>query len=463
MAKGSLLRALLSGAYSLAWTAATPFLRRHKRLREGFMWRLVPEDWSGPVTRTGSGDTEKTVHAEADIWLQAASGGEAYLVWELLSRIAAQREQAGTPEPLRVLATTWTRQGLEVLQGMAIRLKEAHPWLTVRATFFPLDAPGLMRKALEQARPRVVGLLETELWPGLMLACAKRRIPVLLLNGRMTDKSLKGYLKLDAVAPGFWDGMGPEHVCAISRADAVRFARLFGEDKVEIVPNIKFDRAVAATADDVSDALRTLLPPELHARQTILLASVREQEEPALLSAIQALHAHDAPTIIVAPRHMHRVKPWQALLASAKLPAVMRSKQEGPIPAGSIVIWDTFGELGQLYRLADAVFVGGSLSPLGGQNFLEPLALGKRPCCGPHLDNFAWALEPSEEGASDSLEALGLLERGENAKAIVALLRARLDAPADAADVQERFRAWLAPRLGGSERCAKKLLEAMER
>ena len=160
---------------------------------------------------------------------------------------------------------------------------------------------------------------------------------------------------------------------------------------------------------------------------------------------------------------MHRVKPWQALLASAKLPAVMRSKQEGPIPAGSIVIWDTFGELGQLYRLADAVFVGGSLSPLGGQNFLEPLALGKRPCCGPHLDNFAWALEPSEEGASDSLEALGLLERGENAKAIVALLRARLDAPADAADVQERFRAWLAPRLGGSERCAKKLLEAMER
>ena len=140
MAKGSLLRALLSGAYSLAWTAATPFLRRHKRLREGFMWRLVPEDWSGPVTRTGSGDTEKTVHAEADIWLQAASGGEAYLVWELLSRIAAQREQAGTPEPLRVLATTWTRQGLEVLQGMAIRLKEAHPWLTVRATFFPLQA-----------------------------------------------------------------------------------------------------------------------------------------------------------------------------------------------------------------------------------------------------------------------------------------------------------------------------------
>ena len=94
---------------------------------------------------------------------------------------------------------------------------------------------------------------------------------------------------------------------------------------------------------------------------------------------------------------MHRVKPWQALLSGAKLPAVMRSKQEGTIPAGSIVIWDTFGELGQLYQLADAVFVGGSLAPLGGQNFLEPLALGRIPCCGPHLDNFAWTLEPSGE------------------------------------------------------------------
>ena len=463
MAKCNVLCTLLGGAYSLAWTAATPFLRRHKRLQEGFSWRLVPEDWSGPVSRTDSGGTDKIVHTEADIWLQAASGGEAYLVWELLSRIVAQREQAGVPAPLRVLATTWTRQGLEILQGMTRNLQEAHPWLSVRATFFPLDSPVLMARALEQARPRVVGLLETELWPGLMLACAKRRIPVLFLNGRMTDRSLKGYLRLDAVAPDFWKDLAPEHVCAISRSDAGRFAQLFGEDKVEVVPNIKFDRAAAVPDAEVSDALRALLPPELHARQTVLLASVREQEEPALLSVVQALHAHDAPTILIAPRHMHRVKPWQALLAGAGLPAVMRSKQEGPLPAGSIVIWDTFGELGQLYRLADAVFVGGSLSPLGGQNFLEPLALGKLPCCGPHLDNFAWALEPSEEGAADSLEELRLLQRGENAKAVVSLLQARLDAPADADDVRERFRVWLAPRLGGTDRCAGKLLEVLER
>ena len=342
-----------------------------------------------------TGDGSASSHTRSDIWLQAASGGEAYLVWELLAHLAVLCEKQGTPEPLRVLATTWTRQGLDILQDMSGKLHEKHPWLSVRSAFFPLDAPKLMEKALDQVRPRVVGLLETELWPGLMLACEKRHVPMLILNGRMTDKSLRGYLKLEAAIPGFWESIAPKHVCAISKADAGRFARIFGGDRVEAVPNIKFDRATATAIPAVSDPLLKLLPPELHARQTVLLASVREQEEPALLSVIQTLRAHDAPTIVVAPRHMHRVKPWQALLSGAKLPAVMRSKQEGTIPAGSIVIWDTFGELGQLYQLADAVFVGGSLAPLGGQNFLEPLALGRIPCCGPHLDNFAWALEPS--------------------------------------------------------------------
>ena len=453
-----MLRALLSGAYSLAWAAARPFLRRNKRLQEGFSQRLVPDGW--PTTETDCG--KKSTPAETDIWLQAASGGEAYLVWELLAHLALLCEKKGAPEPLRVLATTWTRQGLEILQDMAGNLHEKHPWLSVSATFFPLDAPKLMEKALDQVRPRVVGLLETELWPGLMLACEKRRVPMLILNGRMTDKSLRGYLKLDAVIPGFWEALSPKHICAISKADAERFARLFGNDKVEAVPNIKFDRASATATAAVSETLLKLLLPELHARQTALLASVREQEEPALLSVIQTLHAHGAPTIIIAPRHMHRVKPWQALLSGAKLPFVMRSKQEKTIPAGAIVIWDTFGELGQLYQLADAVFVGGSLAPLGGQNFLEPLALGRVPCCGPYLSNFAWALEPSGEAGQDSLEDLGLLLLGENAKAISALLQTQLANPAQHDAIRERFQGWLSRRLGGSARCAQRLLDEME-
>lgn len=463
MAKSTFLRMVLRGAYGLAWSLARPFLRRHKRLQEGFAWRLVPEDWSGPATHTGSGDAEKITYAEADVWIQAASGGEAYLVWELLEHLAARREAAGRPEPLRVLATTWTRQGLEILQGMAVKLHEAHPWLNARATFFPLDAPGVMGRALEQARPRVVALLETELWPGLLMACEKRRIPVLVLNGRMTEKSLRHYLKLDAVEPDIWKDMAPAQVCAISKADGERFAALFGADRVETAPNIKFDRAAAAPAvSDVSESLRALLPPELHAGKTVLLASVREEEESAVLSIVQSLRAASAPTIIIAPRHMHRAKPWLTLLQGAQIPAAARSRQEGAVPAASVIVWDAFGELAQLYRLADAVFVGGSLAPLGGQNFLEALALGKIPCCGPHLDNFAWALEESAPGAGDSLEALGLLRLGQDSRAIASLLQEQIEKLADSAIVRERFREWLAPRLGGSDRCARAVLERLE-
>ena len=209
-----------------------------------------------------TGDEGASPRTKVDIWLQAASGGEAYLVWELLAHLAVLCEKQGTPEPLRVLATTWTRQGLDILQDMSGKLHEKHPWLSVRSTFFPLDAPKLMEKALDQVRPRVVGLLETELWPGLMLACEKRHVPMLILNGRMTDKSLRGYLKLEAAIPGFWESIAPKHVCAISKADAGRFARIFGGDRGEAVPNIKFDRATATAIPAVSDPLLKLLPPD---------------------------------------------------------------------------------------------------------------------------------------------------------------------------------------------------------
>ena len=440
----SILRTLIGGAYGLSWTAARPLLRRHKRLRDGFDSRLVPSGWPADP-----GDSRPL---RTDIWLQAASGGEAYLVWELLRHFATLH---GPGKDMRVLATTWTKQGLETLQKMRAMLEAEHPWLEIRTAYFPLDAPEIMRRAVAQARPRVVGLLETELWPGLMLACRKQNVPMIILNGRMTEKSLRNYLRLEAA--GFWSAMPPEHVCAISQADAERFARLFDARRVEVVPNIKFDRAAAAGSISVSGELLRLLPREAHAGRTVLLASVREQEEPELLATIRALREEN-PTVIIAPRHMHRVPAWQKLLEGK---GVLREGRTAPFDAGSLVIWNTFGELGQLYQCADAVFVGGSLAPLGGQNILEPLALGRVPCTGPYLDNFAWALEPC--GGHDSLEALGLLRRGSDGGGIAGLLRDQLALPEAADAVRGRFRNWLAPRLGGSERCAGRLLELLDR
>ena len=461
--------AALSGLYGLAWRLARPLLRRHKRLRDGFSWRLAPEGWSAPPAERGQAGA-----AQVDVWVQAASGGEAYLAWELLRHLAGGG-------PLRVLVTTWTRQGLEVLHGMAENLRREHPELSIRVTLFPFDEPRLMRKALDMARPRTIVLLETELWPGLLLAAARRNIPVLILNGRMTEKSLRHYRFLERLCPGFWQSVAPDAALAISDADAARFAALFGGQRTTVVPNIKFDRCLQARpgavppeqapnsgsaqssisgAPGVSGALASLLPRGARG-PWLLLASVREEEEEKLMETIRLLRrprSGPAPSIIVAPRHMHRVSAWKERLATLQEGGPLIRSRLGGEGNGAkeqdpaLILWDAFGELTALYELADAVFVGGSLAPLGGQNFLEALALGKVPCCGPHLENFAWALAPEKE---DDLQTLGLLQICRSPEALASALLGQAEAAVPPEDVRKRFHAWLAPRLGGAARCAE--------
>lgn len=476
--------------YGLAWRLARPALRRHKRLAEGFAWRLVPPDWSGKAGATGQ-------PGRVDVWIQAASGGEAYLAWEILERLA-------DGAPLSALVTTWTRQGLEVLHGMAEKLRQAHPELTVRVTLFPLDQPSLMARALDQARPKAIALLETELWPGLLLAAADRRIPVYVLNGRMTEKSLRNYLRLERLCPGFWRSVAPRRASAVSEADAGRFAALFGPERVDAAPNIKFDRCLPPDClpDGSGDKARPAppcregddsLPPDRPTRPLILLASVREEEEEALMAVIRRLRrpsgtmpgktqdtiaGGDAPTLVIAPRHMHRVSAWKERLAGMEGGYTLRSRLEinpaGGTAArqavsacpGGIILWDAFGELAALYASADAVFVGGSLAPLGGQNFLEALAAGRVPCCGPHLDNFAWAFAPAPGGGpasaqDDTLEKRGLLLLRRTPEEVAETLLGMARRPLPPEEIRRRFLDWLTPRLGGSARCAALLQEAI--
>ena len=482
--------------YGLAWRLARPVLRRHKRLSEGFAWRLVPENWSG-VKATENGRPESRI----DVWIQAASGGEAYLAWELLKRLA-------DGAPLSALVTTRTRQGLEVLHGMAEKLRQDHPELSVRVTFFPLDQPGIMARALDQARPRAIALLETELWPGLLLGAADRGIPVFVLNGRMTEKSLRNYLRLERLCPGFWRGVAPRAATAVSNDDAARLAALFGPDRVVTVPNIKFDRCLPAEsargaavgqatgqtgpagspdlADLANKASAPALPlPERGSRPLILLASVREEEEEAVMTIIRRLRrpsgkksggksgensGGEAPTLAIAPRHMHRVAAWKERLAGLEGGYVQRSRlgtpsREGEAKRGApgdVILWDAFGELALLYAAADAVFVGGSLAPLGGQNFLEALAAGRIPCCGPYLDNFAWALSPAPDGAAgDALAERGLLLVRRTPEEVAETLIEQARHPLPPEETQRRFLDWLTPRLGGAARCAALLHEAI--
>ncbi|MBR5734136.1 MAG: 3-deoxy-D-manno-octulosonic acid transferase [Desulfovibrionaceae bacterium] len=417
--------------YGLAWRGAFPFLKRNQRLADGWSQRLVPDGWAEP----------------ADLWVQAASGGEAFLAASLIEALPA------SSAPCRVLATTWTRQGLDVLVRMQDSLRQKRPDLSVQATLCPLDSPELTLRAVRMVRPRVLALLETELWPGLLLSCAGEGVPVIVLNGRMTEKSLRNFLRLGRLFPEFWSSVAPAEIAAVSSRDAERFRELFGgsacKSAVSVVPNIKFDRAAPESLPDASP-LRLLLP-DIGAHPLALFASVREEEESLLLEALPAFReAQPGMRLVIAPRHLHRAAAWKEGLEKSGFSIAFRSQLEGQeLPLGTVIVWDVFGELMPLYTLAERVFVGGSLAPLGGQNLLEPLACGRVPYVGPFTSNFSWALRPAE---GEGLLGCGLVRECAGAADLAAAMGS--EEPRDPGEVRAAFAAWLAPHRGGLARCA---------
>lgn len=412
---------ILLGGYALLWRAARPLLRRHSRLKADFPERVSPEWWR-----------------QCDIWIQAASGGESYLATALLREMLQLAEKAGALPP-RFLCTSCTKQGLGVLEAARKKAGKEWPGLEMAVRVFPLDEPGIMRKALALAAPKLVVLLETELWPGLMAACAEKNIPMMVVNGRMTDTSRAGY----TMAETLWETVPPKRVLAMSEEDAARFADLFGYDRVSVMPNMKFDAVVPEImpATTPSSPAARLLP---RGGEVILLASVREEEEEMLLPVLAYLQERIPESVtVIAPRHMERVAAWRKRLPGAGL----RSSLQGEAKPGSVVIWDAFGELAGLYARANAVFVGGSLAPLGGQNFLEPAGHGKAPVIGPHWKNFAWV--------GEAFFTSGLATRVQNAAELgPALVTALRHAP-DPESVRKTLGSYLATRRGGTRIAAE--------
>lgn len=440
-------------AYSAAWRLARPLLKRHKRLSAHFAERLVPELW--PEDLMPAAARPDAAVPPFRLWIHAASGGEAYLAREIVAELVPRLpERDGIMPERAVLCTSMTEQGMKVLYEAQKELSGKNFIMAVN--YFPLDEPALMLKALKQVfgppsqAPRAVVLLETEIWPGLLAACREYEVRSYILNGRMTEGSFKAYRHI----AGILRGLAPTAVLACTGDDAERFRALFdapgAPTRVSLMPNIKFDRVVPADGKtDGNKIMRELLgenPPEL-----LLFASVRQEEEKELLGVIGALH-REAPkaAIVVAPRHMHRAEHWAEALGG--LPGgdkhlKVRSKGLENIAPGDLVLWDAFGELAALYGSATAAFVGGSLAPLGGQNFLEPLAFGVVPVIGPSWSNFYWVGEEPFK--------LGLVKRVQNAAGLKAALLEQLENPPDKTKVKKSFGAYLKERRGGAKHAAE--------
>jgi 3-deoxy-D-manno-octulosonic-acid transferase len=421
----NLIQKLAFRLYNLSWSCALPWLRRNHRLAEGFKQRTL-----------------KTGLPAANLWIQAASVGEAYLALELLKNLRVAK-------PLKILITSNTSQGMGILTRNLSDQPLNNGRIQPQVGYFPFDKPAIMQTAVANVHPQVMVLLETEIWPGLLRSLKKYRCKILIVNGRITEKSLKRYL----IWPSIWKKLRPDEVLAISHADAHRFSRLFGKAGVAVMSNIKFDRIAAATSSGGDKIkLKTILPAEI---PFIVLASVRQEEEIPVKNIIQNV-LRDRPETVVGlfPRHMDRIPYWQKTLRQTGIGYALRSNTERRISAGNVILWDTFGELLPAYRLAESAFVGGSLVPLGGQNFLEALVSGLIPIIGPWWDNFAWV-------GQEIIES-GLLRVAGDWKQVTELLLKDLAGPPSRKDVVKAALQFIEARRGGTEEACRRIVACLE-
>jgi len=406
--------------YNAGWRLARPLLKLNPRLKDGYAARTLHSPPPGPV----------------DIWIQAASAGEAYLAETLIKALPASR-------PLDILVSTNTRQGMEILEKAIKALSGERPEYKIRHTYFPFDQPAIMDAAVRQIDPQLMVLLETELWPGLLSALHQYGRKTLIINARMTPKSLKRYQMI----PDVWRELAPDRVLAISPADAERFAMLFSRDIVDVMPNIKFDRVqLDDSLSEKSTELSRLLPSDA---VFLVLGSVRQEEEAAVTQIIDRLNQRFPDLVIgVFPRHMHRLPAWRQYLEERQNPWTCRSAlTTEAVKPGVIVLWDTFGELNAAYARATAVFVGGSLAPLGGQNFLEPLIHGVIPVIGPSWENFAWI--------GENIFAKGVVQKTQDWETAAEALTRLLECPPPKEQIRARAADYVKNRQGGSEQAGR--------
>ena len=303
------------------------------------------------------------------IWIHAVSLGETRAAQSLVEALRARFPDHA------LLVTHMTATGREAAKN----LYGAFATLA----FAPYDFPWAVRRFVAHFRPRLGILMETELWPNLVRACARAGVPVLLANARLSPKSARGY---GWVAPLVKEALADvAAVAAQTEADAARLAAL-GARGVAVTGNLKFDLAPAPETIARGRELRSLFG----ARPVFLAASTREGEETLLLDALARAPFRGALTVIV-PRHPQRFDEVATLLRDRGLAFVRRSEGR-PVPAASaFVLGDTMGEMTAYYAAADVAFIGGSLLPFGAQNLIEASAVGAPVLLGPSTFNFAQA------------------------------------------------------------------------
>ncbi len=317
------------------------------------------------------------------VWVHAVSAGEAAAVAPVVRAIRVA-------EPLtRIAMSTVTTTGREMVGRRGVDPDALF--------FFPFDLPLIVRRVLDQVRPDVLVLVETEIWPNLLHAAARRGVRTIIVNGRISDRS---YARARALKPLFaWMLGNVDVICAQSQEDADRFVALGADPaRVTVTGNSKFDEEFPLVNE--ADASKFRQDFGFRRDQPVLLAaSTHEGEEEIILQAFTRLRVtHADLQLVIAPRHPERGGRVEDIVHDHGYAAYRRSRAlaaggHDPLapeggPQVCVAILDTMGELARVFSIATVTFVGKSLVAGGGHNILQPVALGKPAIFGPHMENF---------------------------------------------------------------------------
>jgi 3-deoxy-D-manno-octulosonic-acid transferase len=338
---------------------AGPFLLLKKKARAGLWQKLgmVPAQ----IKRIGT---------QSPLWFHAVSVGEFNALWPLLAELHRLHPQ----QAIVVSTTTAT--------GQALARQRAGSFASI--FYFPFDLPGPVHNWLKALQPAAVLIVETELWPGFYNMCAARKIPLIIVNGRMSPRSFKGYQSLRGLIGKALSQSSL--ILAQSQAEAARYRDLAGEKvRIEVTGNLKFDGL-----EPIEESERLLLLNQLALQENDLVivgGSTHEGEEAALLCALASLRqAGLKPKLILVPRHPERFKRAAELVAKAGFSPRLFSSGDSFTGDDDVYVLDTIGQLMRFYSLAKIAFVGGTLVAIGGHNLVEPCAYAVPVVCGPHVE-----------------------------------------------------------------------------
>ena len=326
-------------------------------------------------------DVQSQLSGNQTVWIHAVSVGEMLVALQFAKEIRAKNDNASF-----VFSTNTST-------GHALAKLRKHEKDSV--IYYPVDFAWAVKRALTAINPRALLLVENEVWPNMVRQCVKRHIPVYLVNGRLSERSAQGYSlfqKLYSSTCGLLSGVYMQ-----SSADAQRMIELgVPNEIVKVYGSAKYDNA-SGSVNENSDISLLLKSMGLGTTHPLLVGgSTWPGEEAVLVRILNALQVHHPDVrLVVVPRHMERAVDASRDIAESGGHPMLRSDLKGKVIPGpkDVLIVNTTGELADVYGAADVIFVGKSLLARGGQNMIEPAAMGKAVVVGPHMENFESMLE----------------------------------------------------------------------